>query len=98
MPDNVEPWLECKEICADCPRATARTARLNCAHPWRHLIIDSIDPQTGEVPFSTPEKCHKLGARVSKHPLEDGSRPSLQLFGVEPARRHGYVVVRIANE
>lgn len=94
---NPELWGVCKNVCADCPDNTTRTAKKACQHPWRAVVERRHDASDdGTVPFDTPEVVHALGATVSKHEI-DGVRPSFQLFDQEPASKHGFIVVKIAN-
>ena len=94
---NPEIWGVCREVCADCPNITSRTAKIECKHPWRGEVDKRAEESgDGTVPFDTPEIVHALGATVSRHEI-DGVRPSFQLFDQEPARKHGFIVVRIAE-
>lgn len=89
-------WLECREVCADCPLRTERTAKTKCAHIWRHLVEMELQQSgDGTVPFDTPERSVTLGATVSRHRDETGKRPSVQVFEEEPPTRHGYQKAKI---
>jgi hypothetical protein len=93
-----ELWGECKLPCKNCPYNTDDTPKADCDHKWRHEVAKHLELSAdGTVPFDMPEVCHSLGATVSKHLLDDGSRPSIQLFSEEPPQRPGFQVFRITE-
>jgi hypothetical protein len=94
---NPELWGVCREVCADCPDRTSRTAKIECKHPWRAEVERRYNESgDGTVPLDTEEAVKALGATVLTDETE-GVRPSFQLFDQEPARKHGFIVVRIAE-
>lgn len=91
-------WIECKEVCRDCPISTNVTNKSACQHPWRHLINNALSSSGGDtVPFSTPEQCASLGAVVSRKTI-DGRRPSVQVYIDEPPAREGFIKAKITQD
>lgn len=97
MPDSKEVWLECKEICNDCPKETLRSAKVHCHHLWRHLIANELEAsEDGTVPVVTIDRAAFLGATVARQAVE-GKRPSVQLFDEKPAKKQGMQIAKTTD-
>lgn len=93
-----ELWGECKRICTNCPNETDDTKKVECLHPWRHEVKDHLELSgNGTVPFDMPEVCHSLGATVSRHLMEGGDRPDVQLFVLEPIEKAAYQKFKVSE-
>jgi hypothetical protein len=95
MTAKTATWIECREICKNCPLVTDNTPKESCVHPWRHEIADHLELSgDGTVTSDVPAACARLGATVSRLAIND-KRPSVQIYEEEPIDRVGYVKAEV---
>lgn len=88
-------WIECREICGNCPLVTNDTPKNACVHPWRHEIADHVELSgDGTVTRDVPRLCEELGAVVAES-LISGSRPSVQVYAEEPDLKDGFIKAQV---